>query len=157
MLIDVSAELKATEAQVSDPEWLRLALGHACVARVSHLLEDSEVVRCLDVLSAYLKGRCDQPALARAAAEAATLANRHQGSHSLDGVGHAAVSASYAVANALSGRANQAADYAAYASIYGGGGYGAVSEPDSFIPEKSWQLARLHELAASLPSTKSAA
>jgi hypothetical protein len=91
MLIDVSAELKATEAQVSDPEWLRLAFGHACVVRVSHLLEDGEVVRCLEVLTAYLKGRCDQPALARAAAEAATLANRHQGSHSLDGVGPARV------------------------------------------------------------------
>ena len=157
MPIDISAELNATEARVADPEWLRLAFGHACASRVTHLLEDDEVVSCLKVLTAFLEQKCDRPTLQRAAVEAASLANHHQGSRSIDGVGHAAVSASYAVANALAGRAPQAADYAAYASVYGGGGYGAVSDPESFVPEKSWQLARLRELAASLPKATSAA
>jgi hypothetical protein len=157
MLIDISAELMATEARVADPEWLRLAFGHACATRVNHLLEDDEVALCLEVLDAYLSAQCDRRTLECTAAEAANLANHHQGSRSIDGVGHAAVSASYAVANALAGRAAQAADYAAYASVYGGGGYGAVSDPESFVPEKSWQLARLRELAASLHKAKSAA
>jgi hypothetical protein len=72
--------------------------------------------------------------------------HHHPGSRSLDGSGHAAVSASYAVANALAGKALQAADYAAYAAVYGGGGYGAVADRASFEPEFAWQvdcLARL--------------
>jgi len=68
----------------------------------------------------------------------------------LDGVGHAAVSASYAVANALGGRAVQAADYAAYAAVYGDGGYGAVCDPESFVDERNWQLATLERLANAL-------
>ena len=147
MVIDLSAELRATEAHASDPERLRLAFGHACVQRIRHLLEDPGVIRCFEILTAHLAGRIDRVGLAHAATEAAALANHHQGSKSLDGVGHAAVSASYAVANALSGRASQAADYAAYAMVYGSGGYGAVCDPESFIPEKLWQLATLRELA----------
>ena len=148
MPIDLSTELKAIEAQNADPERLRLAFGHACVERVRHFLEDPEAIKCLDVLVKYLSDEVDRDALSSAATLAVSLANHHQGSRSLDGVGHAAVSASYAVANALAGRATQAADYAAYAVVYGGGGYGAVSDPESFVPEKSWQLAKLYELAA---------
>ncbi|MEJ8810205.1 putative immunity protein [Variovorax ureilyticus] len=133
---------------------LRFAFACACVERVRHLLEDEPVVRCLDTLAGYVAGRVDREALHRAASDAAALANRHPGSRSLDGVGHAAVSASYAVANALAGRAVQAADYAAYAIVYGEGGYGAVSDPESFVPEKSWQLATLERLA-SVQATRS--
>lgn len=148
MPIDLSTELKTIEAQNADPDRLRLVFGHACVERVRHFLEDADVIKCLDVLIRYLSGEADRDALSSVATLAASLANHHQGSRSLDGVGHAAVSASYAVANALAGRATQAADYAAYAIVYGGGGYGAVNDPESFVPEKSWQLAKLHELAA---------
>ena len=123
--IDLAAELKDLESRVPDPERLRLCFGHACAERVRQLLEDDEVIRCLDVLAGHLSGHADRAALASAATLAASLANRHQGSRSLDGVGHAAVSASYAVAHAVAGRAAQAADYAAYAAVYGGGGYGA--------------------------------
>lgn len=157
MLIDLTADIKAMEAEVADPEWLRLAFGHACVERVRHLLEDAEVLRCLDVLTAYLAGQVDRSGLAQAAADAAVLANHHPGSRSLDGVGHAAVSASYAVAHALHGRAGQAADYAAYATVYGAGGYGAVGDPESFVPEKTWQQARLRELAQACRTTAGAA
>jgi hypothetical protein len=105
---------------------------------------------CLDILVLYVKGGADRDALDQAAAEAATLAKQHQGSRSLDGVGHAAVSASYAVANALAGRAVQAADYAAYAAVYCYGGYGAVCDPESFVAERNWQLATLERLANAL-------
>jgi len=132
---------------------LKLAFAFECVGRVRHMLEDERVLRCLDVLEAYLQGRADPVALQEAAAEAAALANRHQGSRSLDGVGHAAVSASYAVANALAGRVDQAADYAAYAAVYGEGGYGAVCDPESFVAEQSWQLATIERLANALTAS----
>ena len=157
MHVDVAAELKIIEAQCGDPDRLRLAFAYACVERVRHLLEDSNVIGCLEVLAEYLDGRATRLQLESAAADAVALADRHQGSRSLDGVGHAAVSASYAVALALRGRAGGAADYAAYAIVYGGGGYGAVSDLDSFVPEKSWQVARLGELASALPKATGAA
>jgi len=147
MTDSLSSSLERCERGLAQPDALRFAFACACVERVRHLLEDDAVVRCLDTLAAYVAGRVDRDALDSAAAEAAGLANRHQGSRSLDGVGHAAVSASYAVANALAGRAVQAADYAAYAIVYGGGGYGAVCETESFVPEKAWQLAKLEQLA----------
>ena len=146
----LSSALKACESRSAHPEALRFAFACECVERVRHLLEDEAVVRCLDTLVDYLAGQADRHTLDRAALEAAALASQHQGSRSLDGVGHAAVSASYAVANALAGRAVQAADYAAYAVVYGDGGYGAVCDPESFGPEKSWQLSRLEQLANAL-------
>ncbi|QNP60594.1 hypothetical protein [Paenacidovorax monticola] len=143
----LAAALTAYESGRARPEALRYAFACACAQRVRHLLEDEAVLRCLDTLVAYVQGQAGEEALERAAREAAALANGHQGSRSLDGVGHAAVSASYAVANALAGRALQAADYAAYAAVYGGGGYGAVCDPASFAPEKAWQFAMLAQLA----------
>lgn len=128
-------------------EALKFAFAFECVGRVRHLLEDEGVLRCLGVLEMYLDGGADLLTLEDAAAEAAALASRHQGSRSLDGVGHAAVSASYAVANALAGQCAQAADYAAYAAVYGEGGYGAVCDPESFVAERNWQLATIERLA----------
>jgi hypothetical protein len=61
--------------------------------------------------------------------------------------GHAAVSATYAVAHALAGKALQAADYAAYAMVYGQGGYGAVADRESFGPEFRWHVDRPRSLA----------
>ncbi|KQV96114.1 hypothetical protein [Pelomonas sp. Root1237] len=130
---------------------LRLRFGLACVQRVRHLLEDAAVVACLDVLARFVAAGATREDLDAAAAEAARLANHHPGSRSLDGVGHAAVSASYAVANALAGRALQAAEYAAYASVYAEGGYGAVQQRESFQPEFDWQLEELRRLAAEMP------
>ncbi|MBV8620852.1 MAG: hypothetical protein JOY84_18450 [Curvibacter sp.] len=146
--IDLSIDLRAATTQVRDPERFQLSFGHACAQRVRHLLEDEEVIGCLDVLGDYLAGRVDRAVLLTRAARAAELARHHPGSRSLDGVGHAAVSASHAVANALAGRASQAADYAAYAVVYGEGGYGAVGDADSYLPERTWQQATLQRLAA---------
>ncbi|MFC5498606.1 hypothetical protein ACFPOE_13750 [Caenimonas terrae] len=130
-------------------EGLRLAFGHACVLRVQHLLEEPDVMHCLDVLGLFLQGRAGRDALAAAAQQAVRLANSHRGSASIDGCGHAAVSASYAVANALQGKALQAASYAAYAAVYAQGGSAAVADRGSFEPEFRWQCASLQSLAAS--------
>lgn len=132
---------------------LRLAFGDACARRVRHLLEDPAAVECLDGLGRYLDGALNRPELDALAAQAAGLANRHPGSRSIDGCGHAAVSATYAVAHALAGRALQAASYAAYATVYGEGGYGAVADRESFEPEFRWQVACL----ASMTGTKEGA
>ncbi len=130
---------------------LSLRFGLACAQRVRHLLEDPAVIACLDTLARHVADGASQAELEAAATEAASLANHHPGSRSLDGVGHAAVSASYAVANALAGRALRAAEYAAYATVYGEGGYGAVQQRESFQPEFDWQLETLRSLAAEEP------
>ena len=49
------------------------------------------------------------------------------------------------MANALAGRALDAAEYAAYSTVYGYGGY-AVNDPDSFTPEYNWQVDELTRL-----------
>lgn len=128
-------------------ERLRLAFGYACVSRVRHLLEEPEVERCLAVLGNFVGGKAGCEALDAAKAAAVRLANSHRGSASIDGCGHAAVSASYAIANALEGKALEAASYAAYATVYAQGGSAAVADRDSFEPEFSWQLAALQSLA----------
>lgn len=128
-------------------ERLRFEFGYACAQRVQHLLEEPAVVACLSGLGRYLEAAIDRTELEHLAAEAARLANQHQGSKSIDGCGHAAVSATYAVANALAGKATRAAEYAAYAAVYGEGGYGAVADRESFFPEFSWQVGKLSSLA----------
>ena len=129
-------------------ERLRLEFGYACVLRVKHLLEEQRAQDCLAGLGAYLEGAISSARYDELRVEAARLANAHQGSKSLDGCGHAAVSASYAVAKALAGKAREAADYAAYALVYGQGGYGAIAERGSFEPEFSWQANCLQALAS---------
>jgi len=139
----------ASRIGLADPanEGLRLAFGHACVSRVRHLLEEPDVVQCLDVLGQFVDGRAGRDALEVARAAAVRLANSHRGSASIDGCGHAAVSASYAVANALQGKALEAASYAAYATVYAQGGSAAVADRTSFEPEFAWQRATLGSLA----------
>lgn len=130
-----------------DHRALRLAFAHACAERVRHRLEDARAIELLDVLKAYVEGGADEARLAQAAEESAAVANRHRGSPSIDGSQHSAVSATYAVAKALAGKAIEAADYAAYSTVYGYGGY-AVRDPDSFAPEHAWQVATLRQLLA---------
>lgn len=138
----------AAEFRLADPahEPLRLAFGLACVGRVRHLLEDPGAMRCLTVLEDFLAGRLERPALDDAARDIAAIANSHRGSPSIDGTAHAAVSATYAVANALAGRALDAAGYAAYAAVYAYGGY-AVTDPSAFEGEYAWQVQTFNALA----------
>ena len=142
-------ERLANEVGLSNPgnETLRLAFGLACVSRVQHLIEDARALACLAVLRDFVDGHADATALAAASQETAAIANQHRGSGSIDGTAHAAVSATYAAANALGGRALEAASYAAYASVYAYGGY-AVSDPSAFEAEFAWQVEQLRELAA---------
>lgn len=126
---------------------MALAFGLACTQRVRAYLEDTQVLACLDELASFVAGQINETQLRATAERAAALANRHPGSRSLDGVGHAAVSATYAVAHALAGKALTAADYAAYAMVYGQGGYGAVADLESFVPEQQWQVQTLLDLA----------
>jgi hypothetical protein len=147
----------AAEIRLNDPqhEPLRLAFGLACAQRAEHLLENPEAIRCLAVLRSFVERESDQTALAQAAQEIAAVANSHRGSNSIDGSAHAAVSATYAVANALAGRALEAAGYAAYAVVYGYGGY-AVTDPSAFEGEFAWQVGKLSELAQATTSDSKA-
>lgn len=142
-------ERLATKLSLNDPanERLRLEFGYACVLRVKHFIEEPMVADCLFELGQFLAGAATRSRLAAFAAQAARLANQHPGSKSIDGAGHAAVSATYAVAHALAGKALQAAEYAAYAMVYGQGGYGAVADRESFEPEFQWQVEQLSSLA----------
>ena len=80
---------------------LRYRFAYACANRVRYQLEDARAIALLDVLQAYVEGCSDDDARSAAAEEAAALANHHRGSQSIDGTGHSAVSATYAVAAAL--------------------------------------------------------
>lgn len=114
-------EQLAHEVRLDEPEneRMRLEFGYACASRVMHLLEEPAVAECLRALGQFLDGSIDRSRLDVIARRARLLASQHQGSKSIDGCGHAAVSGSYAVANALAGNSLQAAEYAAYAVVYG--------------------------------------
>jgi hypothetical protein len=137
----------AQNIHLSDPaqQALRYRFGLACIERVEHLLEEPKALACLEVFKRFVAGHEDEPHLHAAAAEILLVANGHRGSKSIDGASHAAVSATYAVANALNGRALEAASYAAYATVYAYGGY-AVNDPESFEPEFTWQTECLRGL-----------
>jgi hypothetical protein len=147
----VNSELAqlALTLRLAAPESRELALKFslACAKRVEHLLEEPEATECLRVLERYVEGNTNSECLAQAAEDAALLANRHRGSKSIDGCGHAAVSASYGVSKAVAGKALDAAQYCAYASVYAFGGYAAVAEREAFEPEFVWQLACLTSLS----------
>ena len=132
----------------AENERLRLEFGCKCAARIRHLLEEQDVIACLKSLEKYLAGEIHEGEFRHDQQRAPELANQHRGSKSIDGCGHAAVSASYAVANAINGKALQAASYSAYATVYADGGYGAVAQPEAFGPEFRWQVATLRPLAA---------
>ena len=146
--MNAALDLLAAQIGMADAqhEALRLAFAHTCVARVRHLLEEPEVDACLAVLGRFVQGQAGSDELTLAATRAAALANAHGGSKSIDGCGHAAVSASYAVARATAGRALDAASYAAYAAVYAQGGYAAVADRDAFAVEHAWQVAALQAL-----------
>lgn len=142
-------QLQALAARLglASDEALRFRFGQACVARVEHLLEDPQAKLCAEVLRAYVAGtapRTDFDAAARLAAE---VASSHHGSGSIDASGHAAVSATNAMARAMAGKALEAASHAAYAAVYAYGGY-AINDPAAFEPEYSWQAQELARLAA---------
>ncbi len=157
----MNAELDrvASSLRLAAPESRELALsfGLVCAKRVEHLLEEPEVLECLGVLEEYVAGLASSESLLKASEAAALLANRHRGSKSIDGCGHAAVSASYGVSKAVSGKAMEAAQYCAYAAVYAAGGYAAVAEREAFEAEFAWQVQRLQALAVAVANGASRA
>ena len=131
-----------------DRRELRTTFGLRCVERIRALIHDEDALAALeqaldDVTSGYPNGFANVDALAE---RVWSIARSHPGSESVDGAGHAAVSATFALANALSGKALDAADYAAYAAVYHYGSY-AVNDPSAFEPEHSWQVDTLRALS----------
>ncbi len=148
----ISEELKALaiaiELDQNDNFKLRIEFGIACVQRVEGFLTDAEVIHALAIGKEYIRNKTDLENLKRAANSASKAAQSHVGSGSLDGSGSAAVSVSRGVAAALHGRALEAAGYAAYASVYSYSA-SAVTDLAAYVPEQSWQFAKLNELAES--------
>lgn len=152
--MNTALESMAAKLRLRAPEneKLRLTFCFACALRVQHLLEQEPAKGCLAVLGRYLDGQADREELENARRISERLANAHQGSASIDGCGHAAVSATYAVAKALGGNAIDAASYAAYAYVYAQSGYAAVADLDSFLAEHAWQVSVLEGLAPKEPA-----
>jgi hypothetical protein len=148
--VNTELDQVASELNLSAPESRKLAMsfGLACANRVEHLLDEPAALDCLQILERYVAGSATEESLAEAAKAAARLANQHQGSRSIDGCGHAAVSATYGVSMAVAGKAVEAAQYCAYAAVYAAGGYAAVAERGAFASEFEWQVQRLKALAA---------
>ena len=126
---------------------LRFAL--RCVEDVAGNLEDDTAIAAMEKFRSIVN---DDPAhqgeqLLNLADELNKIASSHQGSKSIDGTRHAAVSATYALAKAVNNRPVDAAAYAAYSVVYGYGGY-AVNEPDAFAEVHQWQLGYLQGLIA---------
>jgi hypothetical protein len=139
----------ATKVRLHEPANapLRYAFGLACVERIAHLLEDPRALTAVAVLRGFVAGTVSLAELETMRDELQSVATSHRGSDSIDGAAHAAVSATYALANALAGRSLQAASYAAYASVYAYAGH-AVTDPSAFEPEDAWQAGELKRLAA---------
>lgn len=127
---------------------LRLEFALGCAARTRDLLEDPDVIHCLDIGLQYLASRASVLDLNAAASLCKRAASSHRGSASIDGSGHAAVSASFGVSRALLSDAWNAAEYSAYAIVYAYAGY-AVTEPSAFDTEYRWQLDFLKTLVGS--------
>ena len=126
-------------------ERTRFEFCFACASRINHLLELDEALSAYQDFKSYLEGQLSQADFENLQTSIFSIANKHQGSKSLDGTKHSAVSATYALANAINGNAVAAAEYAAYSQTYGYGGY-AVSDLDSYQEEYSAQVATLQEL-----------
>ena len=147
----MNSELRAlvdkVELDTPRMERARFEFCFACASRINHLLELDEALSAYQDFKSYLEGQLSQADFENLQTTIFSIANKHQGSKSLDGTKHSAVSATYALANAINGNAVAAAEYAAYSKTYGYGGY-AVSDLDSYQEEYSAQVAILKDLLA---------
>jgi hypothetical protein len=108
-------------------------------------LELDEAIAAYKSFETYLNGGLEKDQFASIQKSILEIANKHPGSKSLDGTKHSAVSATYALANAINGNAIAAAEYAAYSKTYGYGGY-AVSDLESYQEEYGEQVRILKKL-----------
>lgn len=126
-------------------ERMRFEFCFACASRINHLLELDETLSAYQDFKSYLEGELNLVEFEILQKSIFSIANKHQGSKSLDGTKHSAVSATYALANAINGNPIAAAEYAAYSKTYGYGGY-AVSDLESYQEEYSEQVNILKRL-----------
>lgn len=135
-------------------QMLAWRFGLACVEEVADNLESDEVIAVLERFRLCVANNAadSQPELQELSSLMAKLSASHPGSKSLDGTRHAAVSATYALAKAVNGRAVEAAAYAAYSQIYAYGGY-AVTDPECFSQVHRIQLKILLSLIKPTLST----
>lgn len=147
MNIELRALVDKVGLTTLEMERTRFEFCFACASRINHLLEIDEALSSYQNFKSYLEGTLTQVEFENLQKSIFSIANKHQGSTSLDGTKHSAVSATYALANAINGNAVAAAEYAAYSKTYGYGGY-AVSDLESYQEEYSAQVAILKELLA---------
>jgi len=145
----MNAELRALvkELGLNNPEMeaIRYKFCLACASRIAHLLELNEAIAAYKDFESYLNGDLDRAKFEALQKSILEIANKHPGSKSLDGTKHSAVSATYALANAINGNPVAAAEYAAYSKTYGYGGY-AVSDLESYQEEYAEQVRVLRGL-----------
>lgn len=148
-MLSINLETLAKSIQLEESGNFELAMrfGLDCVARVSYLLTDERMRTLLQIGLSFIHGDATKAELHAAATEAAARARSHQGSGGIDGSGNAAVSVSFGVAAALSGRALQAAEYAAYAAVYAYSS-SAVADPEAYESEHRWQFNHLLKLTS---------
>jgi len=145
MNIDLRKLVTEYDLNSQDKERIRYEFCFACASRIQHLLEQEKALSAYRDFEDYLRGSLDQAQFVKLQTSILEVANRHQGSTSLDGTKHSAVSATYALANAINGNAVAAAEYAAYSKVYGYGGY-ATNDLDSYQEEYAEQVKILRKL-----------
>jgi hypothetical protein len=126
-------------------EITRFEFCFACASSINHLLELDEAISAYQDFKSYQEGKLTQVKFEDLQKSIFSIANKHQGSKSLDGTKHSAVSATYALANAINGNAVAAAEYAAYSKTYSYGGY-AVSDLENYQEEYIEQVKILKRL-----------
>ncbi len=137
--------VKASGLNNPEIEAIRYQFCFACASRIRHLLELDEAITAYQDFESYLNGELDRQKFELLQKSILEFANKHPGSKSLDGTKHSAVSATYALANAINGNPVATAEYAAYSKTYGYGGY-AVSDLESYQEEYSEQVKILKRL-----------
>ena len=145
MNIELRSQVDKVGLNTPEMERVRLEFCFACASRINHLLELDEALSAYQDFNSYLDGQLNQVDFEALQKSIFNIANKHQGSTSLDGTKHSAVSATYALANAINGNAVAAAEYAAYSKTYGYGGY-TVSDLESYQEEYSAQVTILKEI-----------
>lgn len=123
----------------------RLVFGLGCVNRITHLLIDEQLTTILEHARQYLAGELSSSEFDMHVKDAQKIAQSHAGTNGIDGAGNAAVSATYAVAKALSGDAINAAEYAAYATVYSYASH-TVTDPSAYEQEYQWQVNALEKI-----------
>jgi len=148
-LFQMNSQLRVLvkESGLNEPtlDQVRFDFCFACITRICHLLEADESIKAYSEFELYMNKLMSKPNFERLQKSILNIANQHPGSQSLDGARHSAVSATYALANAINGNAIATAEYAAYSKVYGYEGY-AVNDLENYQDEYFIQVKILRDL-----------